>query len=129
MDKDTRELVAKELIKIPKGYVGINDPVSPEMLERQLKRARVQADSIAPLIEAEAKRQERERIYDWGNKPCPHQAQRAKDKKRFCDMCWDSLKQPSLSEERICPTCKGNTKYFESIGRDKCPTCKDTGII
>jgi hypothetical protein len=49
-EQELRERIAEELLKIPKGYVGINDPIPLEQRERQLKRTRVQAESILALI-------------------------------------------------------------------------------
>lgn len=54
---DVVEEVAKELIKIPRGYVGITDPVSPEIREAKLKKARAQAKAIIPIIQAWAERE------------------------------------------------------------------------
>jgi len=52
MNNETMKLIeqaAEELIKIPKGYLGITDPISPEERERQLKRTRIQAEEIISM--------------------------------------------------------------------------------
>lgn len=45
-----REEIAGELLKIPKGYVGITDPIEPVERDRRLKRTRVQATTVITLI-------------------------------------------------------------------------------
>uniref|UniRef100_A0A6M3KAP3 Uncharacterized protein n=1 Tax=viral metagenome TaxID=1070528 RepID=A0A6M3KAP3_9ZZZZ len=56
---------------------------------------KVHVDEILSLLKAEIG-QERKRIYEWGNKACPHAGSVAGEPllhKHDCYVCWEELKQ------------------------------------
>jgi len=75
------EQVVQIIAKLPKGTVGITDPL---WVARRVEQERPKSVEILNLIK------------EWGEEPCPHafQPKHSKDLwlKRECSECWQALK-------------------------------------
>jgi len=68
--------------------------------QQQVEDTKYYAEKMKEVIDRvreEAKREELERIYEWGDELCPHHdekaSQRNYDRKRECPRCWQALKE------------------------------------